>query len=86
MNKHPPTHSPKDTDCAKCDQPIATGQGRRFRMKWYHENCLPETRIKQLQSFRTEESALIGEKYKIQREIESLERVKKKLQAHFGGK
>lgn len=67
-----PTHSPKDAICSKCNEPIPTGIGRRFRMKWYHERCLPQTRLDRISAPRDEE-------LKIKAEIKSNERVREAI-------
>jgi len=45
-------HAPEGTICHTCKKPIPYGKGRRFRMKWRHEKCLPETRRNKLRKFR----------------------------------
>jgi hypothetical protein len=62
------THSPKDAVCAKCGGKIETGQGRRYRMKWCHEHCLPATRLARVKAYRepasiTDEVVARREKY-----------------------
>ena len=44
----PATYSPKGAVCHTCGQEIEHGQGRRFRLRWMHEHCLPETRKNRL--------------------------------------
>ena len=46
--------SPNGSVCNKCGSPIEANLGRRFRCKWYHEHCLPETRLKKLTKRREE--------------------------------
>lgn len=39
-----PTFSPEGAICAACGQRIPAREGRRYRMKWRHEKCVPSTR------------------------------------------
>ena len=57
MNGHS-THSPKGVICEKCGIEIPTGIGRRYRMKWMHEGCLPLTRLAKIDSYRDENAKL----------------------------
>jgi len=73
-NLHSATYSPGGAICTKCKEEILpTGVGRRFRMQWYHENCLPETRIKKLTKFRTDEARLERTEQSIERSIARVE-------------
>jgi len=46
------TKNVKEVTCAKCELPISIGMGRKFRRKWRHEHCLPETRLKTIEMRR----------------------------------
>ena len=51
----PATYSPKGAFCHACGEKIEPeGTGRRFRLNWMHERCLPETRKRKLITPRTE--------------------------------
>lgn len=53
------THSPTGSLCAKCGLPIENNMGRRFRLKWVHENCLPATRLKKILKRRGDKNVLV---------------------------
>lgn len=67
-----PTQSPEGAICSKCGEPIPTGIGRRYRMKWCHEKCLPQTRLDRINHPRDEE-------LRLQKGIESNERVREAI-------
>ena len=73
------THSPKDAVCDACGKPIPTGMGRRFRMKWRHEQCLPETRLRKITKFRSERGELVGEKRDIEHKLEFADKLKRRF-------
>lgn len=57
------TEIPKDVTCSKCGKPIAFLDGRRFRMKYRHYHCLPDTRLRKItDGFK--EAKRTKEKYK----------------------
>ena len=45
-------HAPAGAICDACGTEIPQGKGRRFRMKWRHERCLPDTRKAKLRKLR----------------------------------
>lgn len=53
-----PTFSPVGATCAACGQAIPHREGRRYRMKWRHERCLPGTRQAVVKMRTTEDDSL----------------------------
>lgn len=45
-----PRHIPENQiiHCSKCNKKIEIWDGRRYRMKYRHFHCLPETRLNQI--------------------------------------
>lgn len=70
MMKGHATHSPKGAICKKCGEEIPTGVGRRYRMEWMHEGCLPITRLAKIDSFRDENARLAAAELRDKRLIE----------------
>lgn len=64
----PPHKSPRGAVCSKCGEKILyneqtkLGEGRRFRMKWRHRECLPATRQNKIQWRDKEETKTVGDK------------------------
>lgn len=78
MNGHA-THSPKGIICAKCGIEIPVGIGRRYRMKWMHEGCLPLTRLAKIDSYRDENARLAASELREKRIKEEQEKIKHQL-------
>jgi hypothetical protein len=78
MNGHS-THSPKGAICGKCGIEIPVGIGRRYRMKWMHEGCLPLTRLAKIDSYRDENAKLAASELREKRIKEEQEQLKHKL-------
>lgn len=53
----------QDTTCSKCGLIVEIGDGRRYRMKYRHFHCLPETRLAQIRD-GTSEAIRTERKYK----------------------
>ncbi len=47
-SRKPPENREEDIRCSKCNLVIETEDGRRYRMKWRHYHCLPDTRLAQI--------------------------------------
>jgi hypothetical protein len=83
MNHGVASWSPDGAICAKCNLTIQNNQGRRFRMKWYHEHCLPDTRKAHLTKRRENEDGTPAPKdsnISVGLTVEQLEKLQKKLE------